>query len=70
MNGHTVPVSPLEPAAVHAAVHLEVLHRAVAGIPLEMSDKDVLAWLAQCERETVATVASLIVRARRAGGTP
>jgi hypothetical protein len=75
VSAHTVPPGPIGTAPsvgryVDPACQLEVLHRAVTGVPLELSDEDVLAWLAECEWETVAAIASLIVRARRAGGTP
>jgi hypothetical protein len=71
MSGPTVPSGPIEtaPSGRHASTarQLDVLHEAVRGLPLGAYDEDVLEWLAGCDWPTVATIASLIDRARRAG---
>jgi hypothetical protein len=71
MSGLIVPAGPIETAPIGpypgTVRQLQVLREAVAGLPLGAYDERILEWLAGCDWPTVATVASLITRARRAG---
>jgi hypothetical protein len=59
----TVPPSGYLPEAEQLAVLLDAL----AGVELGAWDESILEWLAGWDWPTVATVASLIKRARRVG---
>nr|MDT0667362.1 hypothetical protein [Micromonospora sp. DSM 115978] len=64
-----IPAGPIdrEPAGLPPGRDEEGLHRVLAGVPLGAHDERIIHWLTMWESSTVATVASLIHRARLVG---
>lgn len=67
-----VPAGPIESAPWLALSGPEeyraALAEAFAGVELGAYDRRIIEWLAGWDSPTVATIASLVIRARKAGG--
>lgn len=67
-----IPAGPIESAPWSAlsgeAEYRAALAEAFAGVELGEYDRRIIEWLAGWDSPTVATLASLVVRAREAGG--
>ncbi|MEU5607976.1 hypothetical protein AB0H03_04330 [Streptomyces sparsogenes] len=67
----TIPTGPIESApwtALDSADFPAALAEAFAGVELGAYDRRIIDWLANWDAPTVATLASLVIRARKAGG--
>ena len=66
-----IPAGPIE-SAPWTALDIEdfpaALAEAFAGVELGAYDRRIIEWLAGWDGPTVATLASLVIRARKAGG--
>ncbi|MFK0296392.1 hypothetical protein ACIQU6_38785 [Streptomyces sp. NPDC090442] len=67
-----IPTGPIEAAPWSALSGTEeyraALAEAFAGVELGAYDRRIIDWLAGWDSPTVATLASLVIRARKAGG--
>ncbi|MFG2145526.1 hypothetical protein ACGFRG_15185 [Streptomyces sp. NPDC048696] len=65
-----IPVGPIESAPWNLPIgdFPAVLAEAFAGVELGAYDRRIIEWLAGWDSPTVATIASLVLRARKAGG--
>ncbi|MFK0297273.1 hypothetical protein ACIQU6_43330 [Streptomyces sp. NPDC090442] len=67
-----IPAGPIEAAPWSALSGTEeyraALAEAFAGVELGAHDRLIIEWLAGWDSPTVATLASLVIRARKAGG--
>lgn len=66
-----IPAGPIE-SAPWTALNIEDIPAALAeafdGIELGAYDRRIIEWLANWDGPTVATIASMVIRARKAGG--